>query len=489
MTVAGGLADLAALARNEPGLQEVLGRSGAVLAVPESARPVILAALTHATTRSPVVVAVPTGTMAQQLADDLAAFLDPSDIAVFPAWETLPFERVSPDVHTMGERMKVLWRLRTEGQAPRVIVAGTRALLQKLAPGAAAVEPITVSKGGRVDADRLCEELVRFGYRRENVVEHRGEFARRGAIIDIFPSTDDEPVRIDLWGDDVDRLTRFAVAEQRSTSDTELVRIFPARELIYDGAMQERARGLVSTEPWGREHWERLAEGQVFDGMESWMPWLSAEDRLLTDLVGPDALVVLVEPRRMADRARDLLAEEDDLARALASSWARDADVAFPRLHVEPERLLAGGLRAPTLNIVSAPDAPGASLVQASGWGPVIHDPAPVMRRLGEMISDKWRVVVAASTAESVDRLASLMADNGLQFGRATASSDLSDPGAWVVHAPLTSGFSLPSSRIAVITVAKSVSVALRLESSVISRLWKSGSLKLMLPCTMETST
>ncbi|MEY4009344.1 MAG: transcription-repair coupling factor [Actinomycetota bacterium] len=452
MTVASGLADLAALARNEPGLQEVLGRSGAVLAVPESARPVIVAALTHATTRSPVVVAVPTGTMAQQLADDLAAFLDPSDIAVFPAWETLPFERVSPDVHTMGERMKVLWRLRTEGQAPRVIVAGTRALLQKLAPGAAAVEPITVTKGGRVDADRLCEELVRFGYRRENVVEHRGEFARRGAIIDIFPSTDDEPVRIDLWGDDVDRLTRFAVAEQRSTADIDAALVFPARELIYDDAMRQRARALVAGEPWGREHWERLAEGQVFDGMESWMPWLSPQDDLLTDLVDGDALVVLVEPRRMADRARDLLAEEDDLARALASSWARDADVAFPRLHVEPERLLAGSLRAPVLNISPAPDSPGASLVQAAGWGPVIHDPAPVMRRLAEMISDKWRVVVAASTEESVDRLAALMADNGLQFGRAAGPTDLSAPGAWVVHAALANGFSLPSSRIAVIT-------------------------------------
>ena len=452
MTVTGGLADLAALARNEPGLQEVLGRSGAVLAVPESARPVILAALTHATTRSPVVVAVPTGTMAQQLADDLAAFLDPSDIAVFPAWETLPFERVSPDVHTMGERMKVLWRLRTGGQAPRVIVAGTRALLQKLAPGAAAVEPITVAKGGRVDADRLCEELVRFGYRRENVVEHRGEFARRGAIIDIFPSTDDEPVRIDLWGDDVDRLTRFAVAEQRSTADIDAALVFPARELIYDDAMRQRARALVAGEPWGREHWERLAEGQVFDGMESWMPWLSPQDDLLTDLVDGDALVVLVEPRRMADRARDLLAEEDDLARALASSWARDADVAFPRLHVEPERLLAGSLRAPVLNISPAPDSPGASLVQAAGWGPVIHDPTPVMRRLAEMISDKWRVVVAASTEESVDRLTALMADHGLQFGRAAGSTDLSAPGAWVVHAALANGFSLPSSRIAVIT-------------------------------------
>ena len=117
-----------------------------------------------------------------------------------------------------------------------------------------------------------------------------------------------------------------------------------------------------------------------------------------------------------------------------------------------PERLLAGSLRAPVLNISPAPDSPGASLVQAAGWGPVIHDPAPVMRRLAEMISDKWRVVVAASTEESVDRLAALMADNGLQFGRAAGPTDLSAPGAWVVHAALANGFSLPSSRIAVIT-------------------------------------
>ena len=446
------LSDLAFHARSEPGLHEVLGRTNGMLAVAEVARPAILAALAHATSRTPIVVAVPTGTVAQQLAEDLAAFIHPVEVAVFPAWETLPFERVSPAVHTMGDRMQLLWRLRQGEHAPRIIVAGTRALLQKLAPGTADLEPITVTKGSVLDVDAVCEQLVHFGYRRENIVEHRGEFARRGAIIDVFPSTDDEPIRIDLWGDEVDRLTRFAVAEQRSTVDIDVARIFPARELLYTDTMRERARGLISTDPWGREQWERLAEGQIFDGMESWLPWLTTEDSLITDLIGDEALVVLVEPRRMVDRARDLLAEEDDLARALASSWARDENVEFPRLHVAPERLLSDALRAPTLNIVSAPDAPGASLVQASGWGPIIHDPEPVMRRLAEMLKDKWRVVVAANTEESVDRLVTLMADNGLAFNRATESTDISDPGAWVVHAPLTNGFTLPESRIAVLT-------------------------------------
>ena len=446
------LSDLAFHARSEPGIHEVLGRANGMLAVPEVARPAVLAALAHATSRTPIVIAVPTGTIAQQLAEDLSAFIHPDEVAVFPAWETLPFERVSPAVHTMGDRMRVLWRLRQGENAPRIIVAGTRALLQKLAPGTAELEPITVTKGAVLDVDAVCEQLVHFGYRRENIVEHRGEFARRGAIIDVFPSTDDEPIRIDLWGDEVDRLTRFAVAEQRSTDDIDTARIFPARELLYTDDMRERARGLIASDPWGREQWERLAEGQIFDGMESWLPWLTKEDTLITDHIGDDALVVLVEPRRMVDRAHDLLAEEDDLARALASSWARDGDVEFPRLHVAPERLLSDALRAPTLNIVSAPDAPGASLVQASGWGPIIHDPEPVMKRLASMLGEKWRVVVAANSEESVDRLVSLMADHGLAFTRATDNTDISHPGAWVVHAPLTNGFTLLESRIAVIT-------------------------------------
>ena len=444
------LGDLALVARDEPGLQEVLGRADGVLAVPEVARPVILAALARASSRNPLVVAVPTGTMAQQLAEDLAAFVPEGDVELFPAWETLPFERVSPAVHTMGDRMRVLWRMR-QADAPRIIVAGTRALLQKLAPGSDTLEPIRLAKGESVDVDALCAELVRFGYRRENTVEHRGEFARRGSIIDVFPSTDDVPVRIDLWGDEVDRLTRFDVMEQRSTDDIESALVFPARELLYSDAVTERARGLIATDPWGREQWERLSEGQIFDGMESWLPWLTEDDRLLTDLAGGDALVVLTEPRRMIDRARDLLAEEDDLARALASSWARDANVEFPRLHVAPERLLSAGTGANSLHIVSAPNAPGTSLVQASGWGGIVHDPEPVMTRLRGMIADRWRVVVAAGTPESVDRLVTLMGDHGLSFRAARGTEDLLEPGAWVVHAPLTNGFTLPSSRITVV--------------------------------------
>ena len=236
----------------------------------------------------------------------------------------------------MGQRLEVLWRLRDPARTPAVVVTGVRALLQRLGPGATDVEPIEVHPGAVVDPDELAARLVTFGYRREELVEHRGEFARRGAIVDVFPSTADAPIRIDLWGDEVDRLTRFGVNDQRSTEDLDTARIFPARELMPTDAVRARAAALVADEPWGREQWERLAEGALFEGMESWLPWLVEGETLLTDVLPETAKVVLVEPRRMRDRARDLLAEEADLASTLASTWARDADTTFPRLHADP---------------------------------------------------------------------------------------------------------------------------------------------------------
>jgi transcription-repair coupling factor (superfamily II helicase) len=390
--------------------------------------------------------------MANEVAEDLASFLGADSVELFPAWETLPFERVSPAVHTMGARMRTMWRLRTANEQPTVIVAGTRALLQKLAPGSSTTDPIRISVGDRIDIDALCEQLVHFGYRREMVVEHRGEFARRGAIVDIFPSTADEPIRIDLWGDDVDRLTEFTVSDQRSTVDCATTLVFPAREVLYVDGVRERASSLISSEPWGREQWERLSEGQIFDGMESWLPWLTEGDELLTDHIGDDSLIVLVEPRRMIDRARDLLAEEDDLARALATSWARDENVTFPRLHVDTDRLLASDQRVPTISLIPAAEALDGPSVSASGWGNITHDASSVARRINEMLADKWRVVVAANTQESVPRLVDLMRSHGIDFTATDDAERIATPGAWVTFAPQSHGVSLPISKVALIT-------------------------------------
>ena len=254
-SVPGVLASLPARLRDDRALVSLLGSADGVLAVPDAARVIAIAALAELSGRRPLVVACPTGTMAGQLFDDLVSFVPADEVALFPAWETLPFERVSPSVETMGRRLEVIWRLGDPDRSPRIIVSSMRALLQQLAPPSAQAEPVVVRKGAILDPTELVRRLVHMGYRREEIVEHRGEVAQRGAIVDVFPSTADQPIRIDLWGDEVDRLTTFSVHDQRSDRDLAEAIVFPARELVLDDDLRERASRLVAAEPWGREHW------------------------------------------------------------------------------------------------------------------------------------------------------------------------------------------------------------------------------------------
>ena len=475
MTVAttAPLGSLPQLLRDEPGLTRALGDPSARLAVVEVARPISIAALSYLSSSRPLIVTCPTGTMAGQLADDLRQFLPADDVVHFPGWETLPFERVSPSVETMGHRLEILWRLRDPERVPAIIVTGVRALLQKLGPGATTIEPVIVRPGAEIDPDELSRTLVEFGYRREELVEHRGEFARRGAIIDVYPSTADAPIRIDLWGDEVDRLTTFGVNDQRSIGDIAEVDIFPARELMPTDDVRATAAKLVETEPWGREQWERLAEGAHFDGMESWLPWLIQDNRLLTDVLPEGAKLVLVEPRRMRDRAIDLIAEEDDLARTLASTWARDPDRRFPRLHADPDTLLTQS--GAFWSIDSTPESPDTPLVEASGWGPVAGDGTGLTDRLTELIGRGFRVVVAADGTGSAARLRELLLGNGLDFpilyAPGEGESGVSDThalrqipdrheipdslvlkaGGSIVVAPLHRGCTVPNAKVSIV--------------------------------------
>jgi transcription-repair coupling factor (superfamily II helicase) len=445
------------LLRDESAVLGALGRSSAVLAVPDPARAFTLAGLAELGSRRPLVVCVPTTADAEHLAADLATFLGDDQVEIFPAWETLPFERVSPSVETMGQRLRVLWHLQDPERAPRVLVAPVRALVQRPGPEGDQTEPIVVGVGDQIDSTDLVERLVLAGYRREYQVELRGEVAVRGSIVDVFPSTAASPIRIDLWGDEVDRLTEFAVADQRSTVDVSEVEIFPARELLPTDEVRERAAGLVAREPWGREHWERLAEGQIFDGMESWLPWLTDDELLVLDLLGADAQVLLVEPRRMRDRAADLAAEEHDLASTLARTWgAIEADDTddhrFPSLHAPFDRLL-GRTEAPVWTITSAPEGPDVAVVTARGWDPVVGDGQRLVEQVRELLGGGYRVVVGADGPGSADRLAGLLADHGISLTRTSSdSAELTRPGGYLVVAPLERGFILPELKVAVLS-------------------------------------
>jgi transcription-repair coupling factor (superfamily II helicase) len=441
------LAALAPLLAEEPALRAVISRRPTV-AVPDAARALFVASLAGVTTRRPLVVAVPTGAEAERLVRDLGQFLGDDAVELFPAWETLPFERVSPSFETMGRRLRVMWRLRA-GTPPDVVVAPVRALVQRLGPHAEDVEPVVVRPGDQVDRDELVARLVAGGYRREYQVEARGEVAVRGSIVDVYPSTGDHPVRIDLWGDEVDRLSAFSVADQRSTHDVDEVCIFPTRELLPTDDVRERAAALVAQQPWGREQWDRLAEGQLFDGMESWLPWLTDREHLLTDLLPSDALVMLVEPKRMRDRAQELLDEEASLASTLAVTWGASAERDLPRLSLEFDRLLAG-TGAGAVSLLATPENPDTPRVAASAFDPVVGDADALARRLRALAGDGYRVVLAAEGTGSAQRLRDILAGEGLDAGDGEPA-----PGAVrVLVAPIDRGVVLPAAQLALVAEA-----------------------------------
>jgi transcription-repair coupling factor (superfamily II helicase) len=461
------LRSLPPLLRNEPAMTRVVGAPNATLAVSTPAQAIVVAGLVRLGSRRPVLVITPTGAAADQLAHDLEAFTagsseaagaPPSAVEVFPAWETLPFERVSPDVSTMGHRLRLLWRL--DGpEPPPIVVAPIKAVLQRLGPWRTAARPIEVTKGDRVDTSELTARLVAMGYRRESIVEHRGELAVRGGIIDVFPSTADEPVRIDLWGDEVDRLTRFDVADQRSIADLPRIELFGCRELVVDDDMAKRAIELVGAAPWGRHQWDRLADREQFDGMESWLPWLADSEELVTDLLGDDALIVLVEPRRVRDRAGELLDEESALADALASTWGLEVGDGAPRLHVAFDRLLTD-TSAGVVSLVPTAEGPDIPLVESRGWEPILGDGAKLAGQISALIHDGYSVVLCSSTAGGAERLVGILAGEGLTVGvagdPAAASEeagdvDLTAPGARIVVATVDRGFVLPRAKVAVL--------------------------------------
>jgi len=455
------LSSLPRLLRGDDTLVGLAGRSSAVVAIPDAARAFVAAGLTQLSARHPVVIVTPTASDAERLAHDLTAFLGEDAVDTFPAWETLPFERVSPSAETMGRRLRAMWRLKEPERAPRVLVASVKAMVQRLGPHVEDVGPVVIRRGDVLDPADLVARLVVLGYRREYQVEHRGEVAVRGGIVDVFPSTADAPVRVDMWGDEVDRLTTFDLNDQRSTGDLDHVEVFGCRELLPTEEVRERAARLVGAEPWGREQWERLAEGLVFDGMESWLPWLTEAEHVLPDLLGPKAQLLLFDPRRMRDRAADLLDEEAALAATLAQTWGADrpgSAPGFPRLHLPFDRLLAH-TTAPAWSVTATPEGPQGASIPAHGWDPVVGDAARLAKQLGELVADGYRVTVCADGAGSAARLAAVLGEEGLSLHAVTEATtgdggdevDLSAPGARVVVQPLERGFVLPTLKLAVL--------------------------------------
>jgi transcription-repair coupling factor (superfamily II helicase) len=316
-----------------------------------------------------------------------------------------------------------------------------------------------VRQGADLDPEDLVARLVHAGYRREYQVEARGELAVRGGIVDVFGSTASHPIRIDLFGDEVERLTAFEIAGQRSVADLEQVELFGCREIVLTKDVRERARLLSVDAPFARDNFTRIADGELFDGMESWLPWLSAEEHLFTDLLDERCRVVLVEPRRLRDRAAELLDEEVALSESLATTWgpqASDATTAMPRLHLGFDRLLAH-TTAKVASLLAVAESSRTVTLQASGWPPMLGDSAGLARRLSELVRAGNRIVICADGRGSAERMATVLEGEGLSCGLlldqppAVRDAGIRRPGVHIVVAPLDRGGLIPSSKLAIV--------------------------------------
>ncbi|MGW2815453.1 transcription-repair coupling factor [Streptomyces sp. NPDC001415] len=295
---------------------------------PPAARPFAIAGLAREAGR-PVLAVTATGREAEDLAAALRSMLAPDEVVEYPSWETLPHERLSPRSDTVGRRLAVLRRLvhpsKDDPSAGpvSVVVAPIRSVLQPQVKGLGDLEPVALRTGQSADLGTVVEGLAAAAYARVELVEKRGEFAVRGGILDVFPPTEEHPLRVEFWGDDVEEIRYFKVADQRSLEVAEHgLWAPPCRELLLTDDVRTRAAALAEEHPELGELLGKIAEGIAVEGMESLAPVLVDEMELLIDVLPKGSMAVVCDPERVRTRAADLVATSQEF---LQASWAASA--------------------------------------------------------------------------------------------------------------------------------------------------------------------
>jgi transcription-repair coupling factor (superfamily II helicase) len=451
----------------------------------------------------PVLAVTATGREAEDLAAALRCFLPSESVAEFPSWETLPHERLSPRSDTVGRRLAVLRRL-AHPQAPppaaagapelqaaatrhgwhagpiAVVVAPVRAVLQPIVRGLGDLEPVTLLAGDDVALEDVVERLVAAAYTRTDLVERRGEFAVRGGILDVFPPTEEHPLRVEFWGDTVEEIRWFAAADQRSLEiAAEGLWAPPCRELLLTDDVRARAADLAERLPGVADMLGRVAEGMAVEGMESLTPALVDGMELLVDVLPEGTHVVVCDPERVRSRAHDLVATSQEF---LEASWASAAAGRAVPVDLEP---LLGTASYRTLADVRehasragvpwwslSPFAVDVEARAAGGPGedgsldgsmvlaPDVHDvtayrgdPKAPLADVQAWLHDGWRVAVVTEGAGLARRVVEVLGEADLAARLAPDLSAPPDPAvATVTTGGLGRGFVAPGVRLAVVT-------------------------------------
>ena len=429
-----------------------IDQSAAHLAAPTSTTGLLLAARSQ---DSPLVVVTASSRRAAELKDELETYLGVGTILELPPWETLPHEKLSPKNDTVAARIKVLNNL----ESARIIVTSVRALIQPIAP--LDIPLISLEIDTEIAMDKLTAHLVLLGYLRTDLVERRGDFAVRGGILDLFLPDQDHPIRIDFFGDEIEELAWFTVADQRTYEPvTGAITIYPCREILLTQATQERARYLTAAYPEVSEITTKLGQGIYVDGMESLQGLLRHDLTSLVEILPPDFQIVLIEEPRVRSRALDLVSTNKEF---LDASWSNAALGASAPINLTAE--LAGGgyftleqLRDRAVNWSSI-DPYSSEISEDEEKIPLLGIPEyrgkteGLVADLQEWLTENYLLIFTAAGPGIVERYAKLFQQSGLPVRLLkNISSGLTRDAIYVLATPIEHGFISHQFKAALIT-------------------------------------
>ncbi|MDR1799109.1 MAG: transcription-repair coupling factor, partial [Bifidobacteriaceae bacterium] len=421
---------------------------------------------------APVVAVTASTSAAEELAAAAGAFLPAEQIAVLPAWETLPHERLSPRADTLGRRTAIFHRLAHPDLAGpsgpvRLLVTPIRSMLQPVVAGLGELAPIRLRPGDQAEIGDLAHRLADYAYTRTDMVTRRGEFAVRGGIVDVFAPTDDHPVRVDFWGDEVEEVRYFSVTDQRSGAVAEHGLLAPpCRELLLTPAVRAKAERLISRLPGVADMLAKVAEGIAAEGMESLTPLLADALVPLTGVLPAGAIIVFVEPERLRRRATDLLATAEEF---LGAAWEAAAAGGQAPVELEAGSFLTldelhhqadqAGHAWWHLTPFGLPDG---DLGQASETAELVAIGATevenyhgkvqaAIKQLKQWVKASWRVVLTTEGRGPAKRLAERLGDRGVpaRLAEALPAGPLDQGVVYVTTAP-GEGYVFPGLHLAV---------------------------------------
>ncbi|SDE27251.1 transcription-repair coupling factor (superfamily II helicase) [Paracoccus isoporae] len=431
------------------------------------------ALLAREAARGPVIHIARDDRRAEAMREGLRFFAPELTVLDFPAWDTTPYDRVSPAAEVMASRMATLAMLAHEAVPGRFVVLTTlNAALQRVPPrDTVAAASFTARVGDRMDEAGLRGWLVRMGFTQAPTVTEPGDYAIRGGIIDIFPPGPSGPIRLDLFGDVLDSARRFDPETQRSAGKLDRLELVPMSEVILDDDAITRFRTTYRAEYGGGSSdplYEAVSAGRKLAGVEHWLPWF--HDRLdsLFDYL-PEASVMLDDRLDQVREARWEMIREQYSARREAAGRRVGETIYRP---VAPETLFAGDAewsgwlddrRVLRLSVNAAPPGPG--VLDAGGktgrnFAPERQaEQLDLFGALAAHLRDlrkTHRVVIASFSDGARERLRGLIADEGVEGATDIARlSDLPDqPGALGLTVwPLEEGFTADGSAVGKLAV------------------------------------